>query len=142
MRRNEGRLKAAQAAFETDERRPIAAISTQGVGVKNQKGDRLMKTQVMIASVLVATLAAPFAAHAQGVPGGIAGGMYEGNRRAGPVGAVVGGAVGGVIGGIQGVLGIAPYQTAYSEPAYPERPYPEHPHKPRHHHRVAPDNSR
>jgi hypothetical protein len=138
MRRNAGILKASQAAFETDERRPIAAICPQGVVVQNQKGDRLMKTRVMIASVLVATFAAPFAAQAQGVPGGIAGGMYEGNRRAGPIGAVVGGAVGGVIGGINGVLGLNTYQASYSEPVTPERPY--HPHK--HHHKVVPDTSR
>jgi hypothetical protein len=138
MRRNAGILKASQAAFETDERRPIAAICTQGVTVQNQKGDRLMKTQVMIASVLVATFAAPFAAQAQGVPGGIAHGIYEGNRRAGPVGAVVGGAVGGVIGGIEGVLGLNTYQASYSEPVTPERPY--HPHK--HHRKVVPDTSR
>jgi len=97
-----------------------------------------MKTQVMIASVLVATFAAPFAAQAQGVPGGIAHGMYEGNRRAGPVGAVVGGAVGGVIGGIEGVLGLNTYQASYSEPVTPERPY--HPHK--HHLKGVPCRAR
>jgi hypothetical protein len=95
-----------------------------------------MKTQVMIASVLVATFAMPLAAQAQGVPGGIAHGVYEGNRAAGPVGAVVGGAVGGVIGGIQGVLGLNTYQASYSEPVTPERQYPVHPHK--HHHKVLP----
>jgi hypothetical protein len=130
----------SQAAFETDRRRPIAAIRTQGVAVQNQKGDRLMKSQVMIASALVATFAAPLAAHAQGVPGGIAHGIYEGNRRAGPVGAVVGGAVGGVIGGIEGVLGLNAYQASYAEPVAPERPYPPHPHK--HHHKVVPDSYR
>jgi hypothetical protein len=130
----------SQAAFETDERRPIAAIRTQEVAVQNQKGDRLMKTQVMIASVLVATFVAPFAAQAQGVPGGIAHGIYEGNRRAGPVGAVVGGAVGGVLGGIEGVLGLNTYQASYSEPVAPERPYPPHPHK--HHRKVVPYSSR
>jgi hypothetical protein len=99
-----------------------------------------MKTQVIIASALVATFAAPFAAHAQGVPGGIAHGIYEGNRRAGPVGAVVGGAVGGVLGGIEGVLGLNTYQASYSEPVSPERPYPAHPH--RHHHKGLPDGAR
>ena len=72
-----------------------------------------MKAQVLIASVLVATLSGPLVAQAQGVPGGVAHGIYEGNRRAGPVGAVVGGAVGGVIGGIEGVLGVNHYQTAF-----------------------------
>jgi hypothetical protein len=104
-----------------------------------------MKTQVMIASVLVATFAAPFAAHAQGVPGGIAHGIYEGNRRAGPVGAVVGGAVGGVIGGIEGVLGLNTYQASYSEPIGPERLAPERPYAPhprKHHRKVVPDSYR
>ena len=94
-----------------------------------------MKTQVLIASALVATFWAPLAAHAQGVPGGIAHGIYEGNRRAGPVGAVVGGAVGGVIGGIEGVLGLNTYQAAYSEPVSPA-----HPHK--HHRKVVPESVR
>jgi hypothetical protein len=92
-----------------------------------------MKTQVMIASALVATFAMPLAAQAQGVPGGIAHGMSEGNRAAGPVGAVVGGAVGGVLGGIEGVLGLNTYQASYSEPVTPERQYPVHPRK--HHHK-------
>jgi hypothetical protein len=140
MRRNGRHLKAPQAAFETEHRRPIAVISRQGVASKTKKGIELMKTQVLIASALVATFWAPLAAQAQGVPGGIAHGMYEGNRRAGPVGAVVGGAVGGVLGGIEGVLGLNTYQAAYSEPVTPERPYPLHPHK--HHHKVVPESVR
>jgi hypothetical protein len=117
-------------------RRPIAVISGQRIASKTKKGVQLMKAQVLIASVLVATLAGPLVAHAQGVPGGIAHGIYEGNRRAGPVGAVVGGAVGGVIGGIEGVLGVNQYQASYSEP-YSEQPSPERPHKSSRHHKIS-----
>jgi hypothetical protein len=103
---------------------------------KSKRGFNLMKAQVLIASVLVATLSGPLVAQAQGVPGGVAHGIYEGNRRAGPVGAVVGGAVGGVIGGIEGVLGVNHYQTASSEQPYSEQPYSERPHKSARHHKI------
>jgi hypothetical protein len=129
---------ATSAPFETELCRPIAVISGQRIFSKIKRGFSLMKAQILIASVLVATLCGPLAAHAQGVPGGIAHGIYEGNRRAGPVGAVVGGAVGGVIGGIEGVLGVDHYyQTSYSEQPYSERPYSERPHKSARHHKVS-----
>jgi hypothetical protein len=102
------------------------------------KGIDLMKTQALIASAVLATLAVPLAVHAQGIPGGAAHGIYEGNRRAGPLGAVVGGVVGGVIGGIDGILGVQHYQAYYSEPPAYSEPAP----RPARRHRKLHDNSR
>jgi hypothetical protein len=83
---------------------------------KSKRGFNLMKAQVLIASVLVATLSGPLVAQAQGVPGGVA--------------------LGGVIGGIEGVLGVNHYQTASSEQPYSEQPYSERPHKSARHHKI------
>jgi hypothetical protein len=91
-----------------------------------------VKLKLLFASVIVASIAAPFAAQAQGVPGGFAHGVNEGWRIAGPVGAVVGGPVGGFIGGVEGVLGVGP---AYREPpprVYHRRVSRRHAHARRH----------
>ena len=66
-----------------------------------------MKSQMLYASVIVATMAIPVAAQAQGgFPGGFMYGAREGYRVAGPVGAVVAAPVGGVIGGVKGFFGV------------------------------------
>lgn len=91
-----------------------------------------MKTNLIIASMSIVTLAMPLAAQAQGVPGGAAHGFNEGNRIAGPVGAVVGTAVGGVIGGVEGVFGV---DHRYYVSGSPETPVAYRRHWRHRHHR-------
>ena len=96
------------------------------------KWNDLMKKNLLIAGLLLVTLAMPLTAQAQGVPGGAAHGFNEGNRIAGPVGAVVGTAVGGVIGGVEGVLGV---DHRYYVSDRPERPVVYRHHWRHRHHR-------
>lgn len=69
-----------------------------------------MRFRLMIATVVLATLAMPLMAQAQGIIRGAEEGAAAGNRAAGPVGGAVGGVVGGVgggvVGGVKGILGI------------------------------------
>jgi hypothetical protein len=112
---------AAHAVQKLDRRRTVAGLPRkrlylQACGrISSRRRDQRVKYQLLLASIVVASVAGPLVAQAQGVPGGISHGMYEGNRRAGPIGAVVGGAVGGVIGGVEGVLGLDGGYRTYSD---------------------------
>jgi hypothetical protein len=65
-----------------------------------------MKTNFLVSTVLLATLALPLTAQAQGTVRGAEEGARDGGRAAGPAGAVVGGAVGAAAGTVGGILGV------------------------------------